>query len=145
MSKAAKHVTTTLSTQPTHMKIRNIKDISYIVLSIFYFVELDHNYVSLTVYQMKKLDEKDYQAVHYSRVLSTCFLLNPSWSKRLKRDYREEHLGLINYDVTQNMAGYELTTSFTSPIHFVSVYLYLYFDTTGAQSQRGDYVLICFC
>ena len=74
LSKAAKHVTTTLSTQPTHMKIRNIKDISYIVcLSIFYFVELDHNYVSLTVYQMKKLDEKDYQAVHYSRVLSTCF------------------------------------------------------------------------
>ena len=52
------------------------------------------------------------------------FLLNPSWSKRLKRDYREEHLGLINHDVTQNMAGYELTTSF-SPVPFI-LYLCIY-------------------
>ena len=35
LSKAAKHVTTTLSTQPTYMKMKNIK----ICLSIFYFVE----------------------------------------------------------------------------------------------------------
>ena len=45
------------------------------------------------------------------------------------------------------MAGYRLTSSFTGHCHCLIhfVFVYLPFDTTGAQSQRCDYVLICFC
>ena len=52
LSKAAKHVATTLSTQPTYMKIKNIKDIFYLIgLLISYFVELRQRCYHLTVYR----------------------------------------------------------------------------------------------